>query len=85
MIFVHVAIRHLKNSSTCLTQKDKKSVDVQKSDKNTIITKSRLFNEKKNEELIEKKRLAALRKKKLDQLQKTTRELAKASIKKKVF
>lgn len=85
MIYVNIAIKHLKNSSTCFTYKDKNSVDVQKSDKNTIITKTRLFNKNKNVELVEKKRLATLRKNKLDQLQKTTREIAKASIKKKVF
>lgn len=57
---------------------------MQKSNKN-IITKTRLFNEKRNVNLIEKKRLAELQKNKLDQLQKTTRETVEFSIKKKVF
>lgn len=72
---VNIAIKHLKNSNTYLTHKDK----------NIIITKTKSYNEKKNVDLIEKKRLAELRKNNLDQLQKTTREIAKASVKKKVF
>lgn len=63
-----------------------------KSDKNNKINETRLFIEQKKKErtdkqkmdLLAKKKIAEERKKKLDQLQKTTRELAKASIKKKV-
>lgn len=59
--------------------------------KNTKSIETKLFIEKKKKErtekykldLLEKKKLVEERKKKLDQLQKTTRELAKASIKQK--
>ncbi|CAH1725966.1 unnamed protein product [Aphis gossypii] len=59
--------------------------------KNTKTIETKLFIEKKKKEraekckldLLEKKKLLEERKKKLDQLQKTTRELAKASIKQK--
>lgn len=61
--------------------------------KNTKSIETKLFIEKKKKErtekckldLLEKKKLVEERKKKLDQLQKTTRELAKASIKQKVI
>lgn len=61
--------------------------------KNTKTIETKLFIEKKKKEraekckldLLEKKKLLEERKKKLDQLQKTTRELAKASIKQKVI
>lgn len=70
-----------------------KSIEDEKSDTNIKVTEARLFIEKKKKErtdkhindLLEKKKLAEERKKRLDQLQKTTRELAKASVKQKVF
>lgn len=77
IIYIHLAIKHLKNNN--------KSVEIQKSDKKNNTIKARFFNEKRNSDLAERKRLAELRKIKLDQLQKTTKELAKASIKKKVL
>ncbi|XP_025202491.1 centrosome-associated protein 350-like [Melanaphis sacchari] len=60
--------------------------------KNTKSIETKLFIEKKKKErtekyksdLLEKKKLAEERKKKLDQLQKTTKELAKASVKQKM-
>lgn len=91
---MYVGIEH-SNKTRKAVDKNKllKSIEDQKSDTNNKVTEARLFIEKKKKERtdkhiidsLEKKKLAEERKKRLDQLQKTTRELAKASIKRKVF
>lgn len=74
-------------------KKTNTSVDNQKFNKNNNVTETRLYIEKKKKEtsekhkleMLDKKRLAEERKIRLDNLRKTTRELAKASVKQKVI
>jgi len=89
-IGLQISNRKLKD---IVEKKLNESYEAQNSDRNTKITNTREFIEKKKKERIEKNKLESLKKKKyiedrknkLDELKRTTKELAKSFIKPKVF